>query len=1680
MSATKQPSLAVLSSRLTSATLPSDAIAALRSLLEVVQQSYKSNSNEHGSANARGTGPSPHNPHREPTPAAWELASSASVMGALCTLLGGRPAYLERDHGAGRLVMDGESGGDGGDEGGAGRGAALACELALALLGGSGGDDCQDGGSARVGSGRQRMAKLASAMLTFASSESPAAGGQFLNAVLDRLCPTEEDATEDGTGTAVGGIGGAAAGLYPRILSLSLLRRLHGLVPHVVQNQLLTAVPDGLNRLIALLGGAPTDASVPSSSPPEELRNDVLRLLTDLSSRSSNAARLVIFSEGYERALGIAADPPAQGGEGGLCGGSAAIVGDCLDLCTTLTTSVEEMGAEVLLGSGALMDRIGGLLDLRGGARFRNPSLMAREEDERGGRSTAPGGAHEDDDEEEDDLDDILSGGAKGKTSGGGSQTAAKSTRVAIPWLSAAEEEVVERVLSLLAAIVGEEERGGEASTAAQSSRVASRKARIVRHEKTCRFLLDLALFAHPPPNALAYPHGAPSLALQCRALETVALLARGVDEPTLDVLVGRKSIFLRDVSVMERLLYLIVTGGGLVGSPASSGSVDDQILSAQRLSNHALSALRATLRGMSASVMISHALAPPPMEEDDGTVPVPPAEVPKLVNTLVENLPGLSHLPSDGPAEDEMQLIQRGRTVVCAAGAASALSVFLSVTKGETGSMAREMLLGVPLPPPMPPADPSTSPRTLLGCLLGYLETVSSAEDGDHKLRYDSSLTCTLLRFLLEWVGWSFDCISPATKPSSGDGSEEKSPAAATCTMAVVMALLTIPSSVTLGSYAKNPPPRGQAASVKALAAILLGLALDGILSDDKDGESNDKDIGGWTEDSIMTVLTGGKRDLGKFTKLIEAGAKDGGAEGTWILCESERKSFVKSYTHAVRVVRRRVIKQLTAGVDDDAESDDDEGGLNDSQMSGENMGGGKTVMRLLAKQTAELESLRDRLEQAEQLSTDQARQLDRWKRRVESNPTQLDNMLTDISNENDELVRANKLSEVAIKEKDALIAQLASERDEAATRQAAVVQADPAELSSLKDENSRLRKDVRAANEWMQMATQRMEEMGKRTMELEAAAAAPPPPSATSEADLEKISSLEEENARLRKDVRAANDWMQMASKRMEEMGQKNAELEATAASAAIAGSSKTEDLASLRSELESERIGRETLTAEIQILQARNAEIAEELRVANDRLTFAADTSSNELAALHSDLDTEREKNESLASDILLLQSKNAQLENDLQKASETEMQNNTEGSEDQENEIQQLKTELECVRRELKEAAASSSEQSNEQQATIETLQQQVDAQKQELAEMEQHHEVELQKIRDDVTAATASEEQLRSQIDTLQRERATEREQAEAAVKVQAAENEVLEAKLNAIRKEAKRGDEMAAGASPRELHDEADLQANALASTTAAPSTTNDSVDTEEALASAEFLSLYYQEEIARLSQEHQSYKDEVEASSSLVADGFDAVRIELAKRDEDYAALSNEYQSYKDSIEASSAVAADGVDAVRAELAKKDEEYAALSSEYDAYKESIEASSAVVADGFDAVRIELAKKDEEFVSLEQELQSANASLEEAKGQLQTKEEECATSMEKLSMAETNLSKVREEMSSLEENLAVIEGQSEDVVSEWQGEDKMLVVLFLSPHFQTITNSILFLLPFHPHTTLTTPFLQRE
>uniref|UniRef100_A0A7S4IVQ6 Protein HGH1 homolog n=1 Tax=Odontella aurita TaxID=265563 RepID=A0A7S4IVQ6_9STRA len=217
------------------------------------------------------------------------------------------------------------------------------------------GDDDVDGQSGRkeraVGGDslrRRRTTRLIKSLLDPPPppNDGPPGGGaaadardspRLVDSLLDLLCPPPDAAAADGAG------GGAShSSSYSRVLSLRLLRSLVDRSPSLLQSRLLRA-PDGLNRLVDLLDPSASD---------EGLRNEAVLLATDLARTSGNSARLIIFSEGYDKALSIACDA-----EGGLGGGAAGlgVASDCVRLCLELTRH-DGMGAEVLLGSGSMLE----------------------------------------------------------------------------------------------------------------------------------------------------------------------------------------------------------------------------------------------------------------------------------------------------------------------------------------------------------------------------------------------------------------------------------------------------------------------------------------------------------------------------------------------------------------------------------------------------------------------------------------------------------------------------------------------------------------------------------------------------------------------------------------------------------------------------------------------------------------------------------------------------------------------------------------------------------------------------------------------------------------------------------------------------------------------------------------------------------------------------------------------------------------------------------------------------------------------------------------------------------------------------------------------------------------------------------------------------------------------------
>jgi len=127
-----------------------------------------------------------------------------------------------------------------------------------------------------------------------------------------------------------------------------------------------------------------------ANSIPEEVRNESVLFLTSLASSSPMLARLITFSEGYDRSLKIALEcssslsPPPYGGSGLSSGSTVAM--DCLELCLALAHG-DEVARELFMGGGdgqGNLDRLARLVDLRGAERYRDKERNAWWEKEHG------------------------------------------------------------------------------------------------------------------------------------------------------------------------------------------------------------------------------------------------------------------------------------------------------------------------------------------------------------------------------------------------------------------------------------------------------------------------------------------------------------------------------------------------------------------------------------------------------------------------------------------------------------------------------------------------------------------------------------------------------------------------------------------------------------------------------------------------------------------------------------------------------------------------------------------------------------------------------------------------------------------------------------------------------------------------------------------------------------------------------------------------------------------------------------------------------------------------------------------------------------------------------------------------------------------------------------------------
>lgn len=1300
MSSSSQLDLELLLDRLLSASTPSDCIDSLEQL-QTQCRGRKSSKDDNFDDKSE---------EERQSQVIDAILGNVQVLHALCSLIA--QSVLPSQH---------QDGGDGSSATSPGieveGGDVAACELMLEILpsasglpSGSSGSKSNQSGATTASLQKQRQLKrrmefISKTLLHFhenievnkagnadAGSSSKQSSLSLIPSLLDCLCGASQTTTPS---------------TYARVLSLQILQALLSASPGTLREHLMKA-PDGINRLVDLLGhdaSAPTSSgSVPSESAvPEEVRNQAILFLTSLASSSSILARLITFSEGYDRALKIA----LESGSGLQTAGASSVTMDCLDLCLALAEA-DDVARELFLGGGdgvGNLNRLAQLMDLKGGERYRSEERNAwwndemenrrkkrleakktsandgrvggQEKQRDDGKSGKSGKSEKRGKNKKDDLDDILQGisttqpdsKSKNKSTTGLSESS-EAKEPPTPFLTPNEASIVTSVLNLLLVLLYDGDytpsdpspQYRSPTDTARGKRRARAKS-IISHDFLCRSIVDCALYSPPPPG-MAFVSAAPTPKLQQKALVTMAVLGsmgdtvsclreenngddtksrngelqkREQEETTklqTQLLYETMPLNLGPVAAIDRLLYLACTGAY---RPEQHGigmdcyDEESAEVTASLISTHAISTLRACLPSETASRMVLHALAPPPPEEADVMgAPLEEPHVSRMVSTLVNNLRFLQSqqkyfhdLKEDSKEWEtvDMELMSVHQATIFAAGSAGTLGVFL--TNGE-GDAIREMLLRL-VPPPShsmaseandthDSSESDSASNNLIDFILQHVATYDP-HVGNDSLSSPSAtfhascsyVTVTLLRLLSEWV--------------------EGMPKA-------VAEVLSSPSSVCLGVLLRSNPRVNEcqasqssgAQVIPALSGLLLGLCLEYISNDTIDSITSDSsamDNAAWTSETIMNLFQ--SMGVGKFLNLIDTWRKrplplpfcPGG-----MASEMEQRAFANWYGNNVNLIRRRMVIAL-AETGDEEESDSDEDGKGDAADNKSS----RSLRKMLASQAKEIQELQAKLEDASRTISIQSTQMTQLQRVVElGTSAETNDMLSEY---------AEKVAELEIEKSD-----LMKEAEKQAEAQNAVIAAKDEEIIRIQEELFKSQKFVEqleqeketlcdemsglsAAYNSLEQEFHNNTSMHSNTHPTEMTAGgetavegggergnfAPSAPGGEAAAEdparienhSHQLQSLQDENARLREDVRAANEWMSMAVTRMEEMGNENESLsralEEARANAKVGSSANTEAI-SLQNEIQ--RIQRDADASMISLqndLKARDEQIAQQ---------------------------------------------------------------------------------------------------------------------------------------------------------------------------------------------------------------------------------------------------------------------------------------------------------------------------------------------------------------------------------------------------------------------------------------------------------------------------------------------------
>ena len=689
-----------------------------------------------------------------------------------------------------------------------------------------------------------------------------------------------------------------------------------------------------------------------------------------------------------------------------------------------------------------------------------------------------------------------------------------------IPKLTEKEEDVIRSVLGILRWLLDSERL---------------RPSILKQHPGLFSLIWQLALLYPSSPAVCAIP----SASLQQVALEFVA-------------------IYLNDSELMEQhngldnLLMLVCTGGG------TAQTLREKL----GISQAALHVLRNTLTGDKIHQVLLHTIAPP-VDQDEDVPPPGPTVIQKLWNTVAENMT---------PHEEGDDSVQRK---IFLSGALGGLSMMLPDTS------SREMMLKV------------TPSQANMDGILGTLQEET-----------DKDIQMMFLRFLAEWMNE---------------------------TPLVVQKLLSANDSTFLASLASSK------GTIGSLANLVFGLAMEYMEDETK--------CGGWTRSGILKVIQ--KSGISKFTTSLESLKDDRNVP--WSVCELEFKNWSAWLAKSIWTVRKRVVEELTGG--SEGHGSDDEG-LEVTGDQSTSSASTKSLQKLVAQQANELDSLREELASAQARVSSQQQQLDIWKKRMESNPTELDAMLSDFTLKNSILEERVKILEKQIEQSNLDHEAKMKDKERKLSDQREEVEQLRGQHQEARDDRDRMEQELQALSQAYSSLEQEYQSSQAASGVMPGTAGAPTseereqrqPQGEVSQqapagAGSTELSTLRSENQRLQTDARAADEWMSMAVQRMNEMGSTNTSLQQEVASlqAQIQTlSSTTENSAKIADErLEVAARKEEELRHEVNRVTKENSELLAKLTVQGSmqegpeeiaRLSAALDESRATIQELNAQIDNE----------------------------------------------------------------------------------------------------------------------------------------------------------------------------------------------------------------------------------------------------------------------------------------------------------------------------------------------------------------------------------------------------------------------------------------------------------------------